>query len=60
MLQLLDENVSILTTKELQSSEFYELAILADETISDNYWYLGISYLLVGRAEDAQAITKWS
>jgi predicted O-linked N-acetylglucosamine transferase (SPINDLY family) len=57
MLQLLDENVLILTPRELQPSKFYESAILVDETISDNYWYLGISYLLESRAEDAQ--TAW-
>ena len=39
----------------LQSSEFYEAAILADETIASNYWYLGISYLLSDREEEAQA-----
>jgi predicted O-linked N-acetylglucosamine transferase (SPINDLY family) len=55
MLQLLDKNVSSMINRELQSSEFYELAILADETIIHNYWYLGISYLLSGREEDAQA-----
>jgi predicted O-linked N-acetylglucosamine transferase (SPINDLY family) len=40
----------------IQSSEFYEAAISADETIISNYWYLGLSYLLAGREEDAQAI----
>ena len=35
--------------------EFYEAAIAADETIIDNYWYLGVAYLLAGREDDAQA-----
>ncbi len=35
--------------------DFYETAIARDETIVDNYWYLGIAYLLVGREDDAQA-----
>jgi predicted O-linked N-acetylglucosamine transferase (SPINDLY family) len=47
-----DINISI------RSSDFYEAAILADETEIDNYWYLGISYLLAGREDDAQA--AWS
>ncbi len=41
----------------IQPIEFYEAAILADETIAINYWYLGVSYLLAGREEDAQ--TAW-
>ena len=43
------ENLSI------QPSEFYEAAIAVDETIVCNYWYLGVSYLLAGREDDAQA-----
>jgi predicted O-linked N-acetylglucosamine transferase (SPINDLY family) len=39
----------------IQSSEFYEAAISTDETIANNYWYLGVSYLLAGREEEAQA-----
>jgi predicted O-linked N-acetylglucosamine transferase (SPINDLY family) len=39
----------------IESIEFYEAAISADETIASNYWYLGVSYLLAGREEDAQA-----
>jgi predicted O-linked N-acetylglucosamine transferase (SPINDLY family) len=46
---------SIATTSSIQSSEFYESAIAADENAIDNYWYLGISYLLSGREDDAQA-----
>ncbi len=46
---------SIATDNLLQSNEFYEAAIAADETTIDNYWYLGISYLLTGREDDAQA-----
>jgi predicted O-linked N-acetylglucosamine transferase (SPINDLY family) len=38
----------------LHSSEFYEAAIATDDTIVSNYWYLGISYLLTGREEEAQ------
>jgi predicted O-linked N-acetylglucosamine transferase (SPINDLY family) len=34
---------------------FYETAISADETIANNYWQLGIAYLLAGREDDAQA-----
>jgi predicted O-linked N-acetylglucosamine transferase (SPINDLY family) len=55
MLNTLDPNISTLLISEIQSSEFYESAILEDETIASNYWYLGISYLLTGREEDAQA-----
>jgi predicted O-linked N-acetylglucosamine transferase (SPINDLY family) len=47
--------ISIATTSSIQSSEFYESAIAADENAIDNYWYLGISYLLSGREDDAQA-----
>jgi predicted O-linked N-acetylglucosamine transferase (SPINDLY family) len=39
----------------IEASEFYETAISVDETVVNNYWYLGISYLLAGREEDAQA-----
>ncbi len=35
--------------------EFYEAAIATDDTIIDNYWYLGVAYLLAGREDDAQA-----
>ncbi len=55
MSQLLAKKVSITTDLEIQSSEFYESEILANETITTNYWYLGISYLLAEREEDAQA-----
>jgi predicted O-linked N-acetylglucosamine transferase (SPINDLY family) len=41
--------------QSMQPSEYYEAAILVDETIATNYWYLGLSYLLAGREEDAQA-----
>jgi predicted O-linked N-acetylglucosamine transferase (SPINDLY family) len=34
---------------------FYEMAISADETIANNYWHLGVAYLLAGREDDAQA-----
>jgi predicted O-linked N-acetylglucosamine transferase (SPINDLY family) len=39
----------------IEPIEFYKAAILTDETIVSNYWYLGISYLLAGRTEDAQS-----
>jgi predicted O-linked N-acetylglucosamine transferase (SPINDLY family) len=39
----------------IQPSEFYEAAIAVDETVISNYWYLGVSYLLEGREDDAQA-----
>jgi predicted O-linked N-acetylglucosamine transferase (SPINDLY family) len=55
MLELLDPSISILPSSKIQSSEFYESAISADETSASNYWYLGISYLFDGREEDAQA-----
>jgi predicted O-linked N-acetylglucosamine transferase (SPINDLY family) len=35
--------------------DFYEAAIATDETISSNYWHLGVAYLLAGREDDAQA-----
>jgi predicted O-linked N-acetylglucosamine transferase (SPINDLY family) len=37
------------------SINFYEAAISADETIANNYWQLGVAYLLAGREDDAQA-----
>jgi predicted O-linked N-acetylglucosamine transferase (SPINDLY family) len=43
------------TSKAIQPSEFYEAEILADERVVNNYWYLGLSYVLEGREEDAQA-----
>jgi predicted O-linked N-acetylglucosamine transferase (SPINDLY family) len=43
------------TYQSIQSIEFYESAIAEDETIVNNYWYLGLSYLLAGREEDAQS-----
>jgi predicted O-linked N-acetylglucosamine transferase (SPINDLY family) len=46
---------SPLEHRSIQPSEFYEAAILADETIVSNYWDLGVSYLLAGRDDDAQA-----
>jgi predicted O-linked N-acetylglucosamine transferase (SPINDLY family) len=39
----------------IEPSKFYEAAISVDETIISNYWYLGISYLLAGKEEDAQS-----
>ena len=48
-------STSIDLSSSIKSSEFYEAAILADETEIENYWYLGISYLLAGRENDAQA-----
>jgi predicted O-linked N-acetylglucosamine transferase (SPINDLY family) len=39
----------------LNTIDFYEAAISADETIASNYWHLGVAYLLAGREDDAQA-----
>jgi predicted O-linked N-acetylglucosamine transferase (SPINDLY family) len=39
----------------LNSINFYEAAIVADETTASNYWQLGVAYLLAGREDDAQA-----
>jgi predicted O-linked N-acetylglucosamine transferase (SPINDLY family) len=39
----------------IQSPQFYEAAIATDDTIVSNYWYLGLSYLLTGREDEAQA-----
>jgi predicted O-linked N-acetylglucosamine transferase (SPINDLY family) len=52
-----NKTVSLLTssTTKIQPSEFYEAAVSVDETVVSNYWYLGLSYLLSGREEDAQA-----
>ena len=55
MQTLASASTSIDLSSSIRSSEFYEAAILADETEIDNYWYLGISYLLAGREDDAQA-----
>jgi predicted O-linked N-acetylglucosamine transferase (SPINDLY family) len=55
MQTLANVSTSIDLNSSIQSSEFYEAAILADETEIDNYWYLGVSYLLSGREDDAQA-----
>jgi predicted O-linked N-acetylglucosamine transferase (SPINDLY family) len=55
MQTLTDAATSIVVNSSIQSSEFYEAAIAANETTIDNYWYLGISYLLSGREDDAQA-----
>jgi predicted O-linked N-acetylglucosamine transferase (SPINDLY family) len=55
MQTLASASTSIDLNRSIQSSEFYEAAILADETEIDNYWYLGVSYLLAGREDDAQA-----
>jgi predicted O-linked N-acetylglucosamine transferase (SPINDLY family) len=44
------------TDRVLHSSEFYEAEIATDDTIISNYWYLGISYLLTGREEDARLV----
>jgi predicted O-linked N-acetylglucosamine transferase (SPINDLY family) len=55
MQALASVSTSIDLNSSIQSSEFYEAAILADETEIDNYWYLGLSYLLAGKEDDAQA-----
>ena len=46
------------STSSIQSSEYYESAIAADENALDNYWYLGISYLWSSR-EDDDAQAAW-
>ena len=50
-------STSILTAIKRPANpiDFYEAAIATDETIVNNYWHLGIAYLLAGREEDAQA-----
>jgi predicted O-linked N-acetylglucosamine transferase (SPINDLY family) len=50
-----DLPVSTPINRSIQPSEFYEAAIAVDETVVSNYWYLGVSYLLEGREDDAQA-----
>jgi predicted O-linked N-acetylglucosamine transferase (SPINDLY family) len=55
MQTLADVSTSTELFKSIESSEFYEAAISADERTIDNYWYLGVSYLLSGREDDAQA-----
>ncbi|WP_373542141.1 O-linked N-acetylglucosamine transferase, SPINDLY family protein [Chamaesiphon sp.] len=51
-----DLHQSVIESKHpvIQSVDFYESAILVDRSILNNYWYLGLSYLLSGRLEDAQ------
>lgn len=39
---------------ELNAIDFYESQIEIDQTCIDNYWHLGVAYLLAGREEDAQ------
>jgi predicted O-linked N-acetylglucosamine transferase (SPINDLY family) len=56
----IDTSVSCFVDRSLadysiQSSEFYEAAISTDETIVTNYWYLGVSYLIAGREDEAQS-----
>jgi predicted O-linked N-acetylglucosamine transferase (SPINDLY family) len=50
-----DLPVSTPVNGAIQPSEFYEAAIAVDETVISNYWYLGVSYLLESREDDAQA-----
>jgi predicted O-linked N-acetylglucosamine transferase (SPINDLY family) len=40
--------------QSLNMIDFYEKAIAHNETIVDNYWHLGIAYLLAGREDEAQ------
>jgi predicted O-linked N-acetylglucosamine transferase (SPINDLY family) len=40
--------------QSLNMIDFYEQAIAHNETIVDNYWHLGIAYLLAGREDEAQ------
>ena len=48
-------HTSISAQELLNAIDFYETAIDNDETVADNYWDLGVAYLLVGREDDAQA-----
>jgi predicted O-linked N-acetylglucosamine transferase (SPINDLY family) len=41
--------------RPINAIDFYETAISADESIVENYWHLGVAYLLAGREDDAQA-----
>jgi tetratricopeptide (TPR) repeat protein len=38
-----------------QAATFYEQAIEACPTVMSNYWYLGLTLLIQGQAEEAQA-----
>jgi predicted O-linked N-acetylglucosamine transferase (SPINDLY family) len=51
----LDAQNEQLFQQSTNTIDFYETAIATDETITINYWYLGVAYLLAGREEDAQA-----
>jgi predicted O-linked N-acetylglucosamine transferase (SPINDLY family) len=42
----------------IRSSQFYEEAIATDNKTIDNYWYLGLSYLLSGNEDKARS--TWS
>ena len=50
------DRLATATDRVLHSSEFYESAIAANDTIVSNYWYLGVCYLLTGRGQEAQAV----
>jgi predicted O-linked N-acetylglucosamine transferase (SPINDLY family) len=43
------------STLTIDAIDFYESAISTDESIIENYWHLGVAYLLAGREDDAQA-----
>jgi predicted O-linked N-acetylglucosamine transferase (SPINDLY family) len=47
--------INELSNQPVDAIDFYETAIASDESIIDNYWRLGVAYLLVGREDDAQA-----
>lgn len=41
--------------QDLQNAiDFYETEIAANESNTENYWYLGLAYLFVGKESDAQ------
>ncbi len=53
---LLPTSTPKLSAKDSQNAiNFYESEISTDETITSNYWHLGVAYLLAGREDDAQA-----
>ena len=55
-MQILTSTPTVISTdRPSDLINFYEAEIATDETIWNNYWQLGVAYLLAGREEDAQA-----
>jgi predicted O-linked N-acetylglucosamine transferase (SPINDLY family) len=54
-MQVPTSNLMVSESESLSPIDFYEAAILEDETVTRNYWHLGVAYLLAGREDDAQA-----